>query len=206
MTRYIRRPSFLSVFMLLTAIILLPGCAPATFLNPFAYADAPFSLFVEGTYLPANDKEGTPRPFTAQITIGFPENGDPTLRGLTVVFTSPDSLEGLTVTSVLSPAADGTITRMVTLAYLSAYGDLQATTEGSEFDGYLRFAEAWLPIGEVTEVSPTVPDGSYTVTRRSGDREAVFVFSGEDLPASVRLTDGRGVVEMRIREKEEPGE
>lgn len=190
-------------FMILSALLLLIACTPTAPRDPFAYASSPFSLSVEGTYLPAKDQEGDPRPFTARVTAASPVNGDPTLRTLTVAFTSPASLSGLTVTATLSPAADGTVTRVVTLAYSSEYGDLQATAEEEEFDGYLRFAEAWIPIGDVTDTSPRASDGSYTVTRKSGDREAVFVFSSENHPVSVRLTDGRGTVEMRIRQEEE---
>ena len=178
------------------------ACTPAP-RDPFAYAASPFSVSVEGTYLPANDLDGTPRPFAAEIAASAPVGGDPTLRGLTVTFFSPASLSGLTITATLSPSADGTVTRAVTLTYPTDYGNLQANAKGTEFDGYLRFAEAWLPIGDVTEVSPKAPDGTYTVTRQSEERRAVFTFSDEAIPINVRLTDSRGVIEMRIRNETE---
>jgi hypothetical protein len=156
---------------------------------------------VEGTYLPANDPSGAPRPFAARITVGAPINGDPTLRDMTVTFTSPDTLAGVTVTATLSPAIDGGYNRAVTFSYPSDYGEIQVIAKGSEFDGFLRFAEALLPMGDVTERSPTAEDGSYTVTRKTADggREAVFVFAeGETFPRRVTLTDRWGSMELTV--------
>ena len=189
-------PCFTVLFLMLS----LPACTPTAPRDPFAYAAAPFSVTVEGTYLPTSDEGGTPRPFAARISVGAPVDGDPTLRDLTVTFTSPDTLAGLTVTAALSPAPEGTVTRAVTFTYPSDYGQVSFTAEGGELDGFLRYAEAWLPIGDVTAVSPKAPDGSHTVTGQTAEREAVFTFvEGEAFPVIVRLTDGRGVVEMRLR-------
>ena len=189
----------LSCLLVFCLLFCSTACVPAQG-DPFAYAAAPFSLSVEGTYLPVNDSDGAPRPFAAKITAGAPMNGDPTLRDLTVTFTSPDTLAGLTVTAALSPAPEGTVTRAVTFTYPSDYGQVSFTAEGGELDGFLRYAEAWLPIGDVTAVSPKAPDGSHTVTGQTAEREAVFTFvEGEAFPVAVRLTDGRGVVEMRMR-------
>lgn len=189
-------PCFTVLFLMLS----LTACTPTASRDPFAYAAAPFSLTVEGTYLPAGDAEGTPRPFAARISAGAPVDGDPTLRDLTVTFTAPDTLAGLTVIATLSPAPEGTVTRRVTFTYPSDYGQVSFTAEGGELDGFLRYAEAWLPIGDVTAVSPKAPDGSHTVTSQTAEREAVFTFvEGEAFPVVVRLTDGRGVVEMRMR-------
>lgn len=203
MTHRIRALTLFSALAILAALLLLPACTPTAPRDPFSYAAAPFSLTVEGTYLPANDLEGISRPFTARVTAGAPTGVSPTLRSLAVTFTAPASLSGLTITATLSPSADGTAARAVTLAYPTDYGNLQATAQGSEFDGYLRFAEAWLPMGDVIEVSPKSPDGTYTVTRQSGERKAVFTFSDESLPINVKLTDSRGVIEMRIRNETE---
>lgn len=190
------------LLVLLALCLLLTACAPAT-ADPFAYAEGSFSLSVAGTYLPAADPGGAPRPFTAEITAGPPQNGDPTLRDLTVIFTSPDSLAGLTITATVTAASEGASTegvnRAVRFTYPSAYGSIQATAEGDELDGLLRFGEGWLPLGDVTEISPKDVDGRYTVTRRRGEREAVFTFvAGETLPTRVRLTDERGALEMAV--------
>lgn len=185
------------LLVLLALCLLLTACAPAT-ADPFAYAEGSFSLSVAGTYLPAADPGGAPRPFTAEITAGPPQNGDPTLRDLTVIFTSPDSLAGLTITATVTAASEG-VNRAVRFTYPSAYGSIQATAEGDELDGLLRFGEGWLPLGDVTEISPKDVDGRYTVTRRRGEREAVFTFvAGETLPTRVRLTDERGALEMAV--------
>ena len=189
----------LSCLLVFCLLFCSTACVPAQG-DPFAYAAAPFSVTVEGTYLPTSDEGGTPRPFTAQITVGAPMNGDPTLRDLTVTFTAPDTLAGLTVTATLSPAPEGTVTRTVTFTYPSDYGQVAFTAEGGELDGLLRFAEGWLPVGDVAGISPKDENGEYTIVRRTGEREAVFSFAeGQELPVGVRLTDGRGVVEMRLR-------
>ena len=126
-------------------------------------------------------------------------NGDPTLRDLTVTFTAPDTLAGLTVTATLSTAPDGTVGRVVSLSYPSEYGDVSMTAEGGELDGLLRFAEALLPLGDVAEVSPVAADGSCTITRRAGERVATFTFvEGRRLPVSVTLTDGRGAAALVV--------
>lgn len=191
------------LFLCLIALLFcLSACSPAPG-DPFAYAAAPFSVSVEGTYLPASDHEGTPRPVAAIVTAGAPLNGDPTLRDLTVIFTAPPSLRGIRVTATLSPAHDGTVTRSVIFSYPSDYGEVNVTAKGDELDGLLRFAEALLPVGDVAEISSVDKDGSYTVTRRAGDggRETVFVFTeGAVFPSAVILTDERGRVELAVAE------
>ena len=190
----------LSSLLALCLLLCSAACSPAP-LDPFAYAAAPFSVTVKGTYLPASDEGGTPRPVAALVKAGTPPNGDPTLRDLTVTFTAPASLYSTTVTATLSPAADGGYSRAVTFSYPSEYGEVRFTATGTELDGLLRFAEALLPSGDVTERSPTAEDGSYTITRRTADggREAVFVFAeGERFPTKVTLTDGRGRVELMV--------
>jgi hypothetical protein len=156
---------------------------------------------VEGTYLPASDEDGTPRPFAARITVGAPMNGDLTLRDLSVTFTSPDTLAGMTVTATPSPATDGGYSRAVTFSYPSDYGEIQVIAKGREFDGFLRFAEALLPMGDVTERSPTAEDGSYTVTRKTADgaRETVFLFTkGRKLPYAVQAAGPYGSLTLRV--------
>ena len=185
--------------LILCLLLSLSACSPAVPRDPFAYAAAPFSLFVEGTYDLSDGGETPPRPFSAEISFGAPVGGDPTIRDLTVTFTSPETLAGVTVKAALSPAPEGAVTRTVTFTYPSAYGIVESVSTGNGLDGLLRYAEAWLPVGDVAEVSPKSPDGGYTVTRRTGEREAVFTFAeGQTLPVGVRLTDGRGIVEMRL--------
>lgn len=192
---------FCRLFLCLTVFLFcLSACSPAP-VDPFAYAAAPFSVLAEGTYLPANDPEGTPRPVAARITAGAPIGGNPALRDLTVTFTAPPSLRGVTVTAALSPASDGTVGRSVVFTYPSDYGEITVTAKGTEFDSLLRFAESLLPIGDAVEVSPVGEDGSFTVIRRGGDgtREAKFTFAeGKTFPMRVILTDERGRVDVGI--------
>ena len=193
------RLSFLMRFLLFVFCLLpLTACTPSVGGTPFAYAEASFSLSVEGTYLPANDPHGTPRPFSAEIAVGAPHGGDPTLRGLTLTCTSPPSLAGVTVTADYSPTPDGNLVRRIEFAYSSDYGTVHATIEGSAA-GFLRFAEGWLPFGDITDVSPKAPDGSYTVTRQSANREAVFTFDGGNLPTGVTISDAGGCVVMKAK-------
>ncbi len=179
----------LRIFFMILLILALSchACAPARPKDPFAYAKEPFAASVRGTYTPAGDT--APRPFAATVTAGAPVDGDPTRRDLTVTFTAPDTLAGVTVTATLSPAPDEGYARTVTFTYPSDYGNIRVTAKGPEFDGFLRFAEALLPLGDVAKVSPKAADGSYTVICRARDREAVFTFSEEqDLPLRVTVT------------------
>lgn len=191
---------FPACLLVLCLLLCSAACSPAP-KDPFAYAAAPFSVTAEGTYLPANDPDGTPRPIAVRVTAGEPVNGDPTLRNLTVTFTAPASLGGAAVTAALSPFPDGTVTRSVVFTYPSDYGEITVTAKGNEFDGLLRFAEALLPIGDAVEVSPVGKDGSFTVTRKTADgtREAKFTFAeGKTFPTRVILTDERGRVDVGI--------
>ena len=189
---------FLPVLILLFS--LLTACAPAARRDPFAYAESSFSREVEGFYLPANDPQGSPRPFAAIITAGVPQDGDMTKRELSVAFTAPETLAGVAVTSSPTVAPDGTLTHRVEFTYPSGYGSVHAAAKGNEPDGLLRFALGWIPTGDVTEISPQAPDGSYTVTRTEGGRVTVFTFgAGCDFPVTVKITDERGTVEMNAK-------
>ena len=196
-----RLSRFLPVLLLLLfCLSFLSACAPPSRRDPFAYAEAPFSMSVEGVYLPANDQDGTPRPFAATVSVGAPQGGNLTQRGLSVTFTSPESLAGMTVTASPSTAPDGSISRRVAFTYPSNYGSVHVTAKEDELDGFLRFVEGWLPTGDVTEISPKSPDGSYTVTRRDGGRVTVFTFGAEsNLPIGVKITDERGTVDMTVK-------
>jgi hypothetical protein len=118
---------------------------------------------------------------------------------LTVIFTSPDTLAGVTVTAALPPASDGTCQRSVVFTYPSDYGKVEIPAKGGEFDGFLRFAEALLPVGDVAETSPKADDGSYTVTRKQNGRTAAFAFSdGVVLPVGVTVTTPREILQITV--------
>lgn len=193
MRRFVGLLLLVSIF--LTVPLLCAGCQTTPSWEDFAYAAAPFSATVRGSFLPPDDPTGAPRPITATVTVGAP---DPTTgaRDMTVTFTAPESLAGVTVT-----AAHRNGTRTVTFTYPSSYGTVTATSETGNFDGIFRFAEALLPIGDVVEVSPVDEGGTCTVTRRTadGEREAVYVFSTEQaLPLRVKVTDGYGITELTV--------
>ncbi len=189
---------FVAVYLFLT----LSACSRPAGRRDFAYAEGAFTVSLSGTYCPASDSDGTPRPFAATVTAGEPTGGDPTLRDLTLIFTAPDALRGSTVTAVLSSGPDtgNTARRQVTFTYPSDYGEVRTVAKGSEFDGLLRFAEALLPLGDVTYVSPVTEDGTRTVTRERGSRTVTFRFSEDSIyPTALRLTDARGTVDCTVR-------
>ena len=184
--------TFLTVFCLLLS---LSACAPAAPRNDFAYAEEAFSATVRGSFLPPDDPAGTPRPVAATVTVDAPDPEVGT-RDMTVIFTAPASLAGVTVTAVHRGE-----TRAVTFTYPTPYGTVTSTSETGDYDGFLRFAEALLPIGDVAEVSAVDENGVRTVTRRAADGtgEAVYVFSREQaLPLRVTVTDGNGVTELMV--------
>ena len=188
--------SFLACLTAFLLLLSFPSCSPSASRDSFAYAAVAFSVTVRGTYAPAGDS--TPRSFAAEVTAGVPVGGDPTRRDLAVVFSSPPSLKGVTVTATLTPGPDGTYQRSVVFTYPSEYGTIEIPAKGTEFDGFLRFAEALLPFGDITDLSP-VADGGYTVTRTGEGREAVYTFAeGQTFPVRVSLTDSRGAVEMAV--------
>ena len=182
----------------------LCACTPSVVADPFAYADAPFTVSLRGTYTPAG---GEATKVAVAVVYGpVAEGGPPSAGGmrrdLTLTFSEPTSLAGLTVTVTHDQGG----TRTVTLTYPSSYGTITAS-DPAAFDGYLRFAEALLPAGDEINRSPLSPDGCFTVTRRraSDGREARFTFSttsDSPFPLVVRVTDPSGTLELTVT----PGE
>lgn len=186
---------FFLILLSVPCVTMFSSCSPVPRRDDFSYATTPFSATVQGSFLPPDDPKGTPRPITATVTVGTP---DPTTgeRDMTVAFTQPASLAGVTVTAVHSNG-----TRTVTFTYPSAYGTVTSSSEAGDFDGFLRFAEALLPGGDVVEVSPVDQGGTHTIIRRTADGagEAVYTFSSEQtLPLKVKVTDAHGVTELTV--------
>jgi hypothetical protein len=186
---------------MLILLLFFTACSSASPKDDFAYTASSFTANVRGTYTSAN---GVPHPITARITIGeLLDRADPAARPVTVVFSAPETLAGITVEAVYQTDTDGHIRRTMAFTYPSPYGEVTASSGSSGMDGLLRFAEALLPVGDVAEISSVDKDGSYTVTRRAGDggRETVFVFTeGAVFPSAVILTDERGRVELAVAE------
>lgn len=187
------------ILALLAALLSISACSPASPKDDFSYAAAPFSAAVRGTYTPA---DGVPRPVTARITVGEPlSRDDPAARPVTVVFSAPDPLAGLTAEACYQTDTDGRICRTVTFTYPSPYGEVTTSSDNGGMEGLLRFAEALLPIGDVTSVSPTAKDGTHTVARTTADgsREAVFLFSSEQaLPLRVSVRSNGETLDLII--------
>ncbi|MBQ3507953.1 MAG: hypothetical protein IJA91_05320 [Clostridia bacterium] len=188
------RPYFAYFTAFLLVFLCFSACSPTASSNDFSYAAAPFTAAVRGTYTP---EDGTPRPIAVQITVGEPISVDDlTNRPMKVTITQPATLAGITVAAVYEPDADGKLIRTVTFTYPSSYGEVSSSSQTGDFDGFLRFAEALLPFGDITDVSPTADDGTHTVTRTTanGTRKATFLFSQEQvLPLRVSVR-GKGIV------------
>ncbi len=192
----LRFSAALTVALAVTALILT-ACTPVPPDDDFAYAHAPFTATIRGTYTPA---DGAPRPIAAAVSFGEPSSGgDPTNRTVSITFTEPSVLAGVTVAAVWETAPSGEPVRTVTFTAPSAYGEVKTTSQTGELEGFLRFAYALLPLGDVAEISPVAEDGTHTVTRRTADgsREGIFLFSSDSsLPLRVRVTDGGEVIEL----------
>jgi hypothetical protein len=188
-----------SLLLVLILLLFFTACSSASPKDDFAYTASSFTANVRGTYTSAN---GVPHPITARITVGeLLDRADPAARPVTVVFSAPETLAGITVEAVYQTDTDGHIRRTVAFTYPSPYGEVTASSGSSGMDGLLRFAEALLPVGDVTAVSPTAEDGTHTVTRTAADgaREAVFLFSSEQaLPLRVRVRDTQDELDLII--------
>lgn len=185
--------------MWLTLFLLLTACAPTPPADDFAYSKAAFTASVRGTYTSA---DGDSHPIAARISVGAAQPGEPN-RAMTLTFTQPPSLAGMTVTRTRETDSQGQPATIVTLTYPSAYGEIRASSQKGDFDGFLRFAEALLPMGDIESVSPVARDGTHTVTRRTSDggREGVFLFSSDrELPLRVTISDGAERMELTVDE------
>ena len=173
----------------LSLLLMLPACSPPPPTDDFAYAASPFTATIRGSYTLS---DGVSRPIAATAAVGEPPTaGTPSDRDMTVTFTQPPALEGVVLSSAHQLNEEGQMVRTVTLTSPSAYGEITASSDVGAFDGFLRFAEALLPLGDVVSVSPTAEDGTHTVTRKTSDGgwEAVYLFSSEHtLPLRITVT------------------
>lgn len=174
---------------LLSLLLMLPACSPPPPADDFAYAASPFTAALRGSYTLS---DGVSRPIAATVAVGeVPTVGSSTDRAMTVTFTQPPALEGVVLSSAYQPNGEGQMVRTVTFTSPSAYGEVTASSDAGSFDGFLRFAEALLPLGDVVSISPVAEDGTHTVTRKTsdGEWEAVYLFSAEHaLPLRITVT------------------
>lgn len=127
----------------------------------------------------------------AAVTVSLPnERGE---RAVSVTFSSPPALAGVTVSrDYTENGAAATVSRT-----LSDGQTLRVTNTEGDFDGLLRLADAWLPQGDVVEVS-SVTDGARTVTVAAPDgTRATYTFAtDEKLPLQVVVSDSWGEIEV----------
>ena len=188
------------LFLLLTLVMGLFACGdpPSSAADDFSYAAEAFSVTVRGSFTPA---DGVARPIAAVVEVGVPVAEDSPLRPLSVSFTQPPSLAGVTVRATVQPDGSGVLTRTVTYSARSDYGTVTAESAAGAFDGLLRFAEALLPHGDVVSVSPVNEDGTHTVTRKAADgsRTEDYLFErGRIMPLRVRVTAGQETIDLAV--------
>ena len=220
------------VLAALLAALLLAGCAsvrPAD--RAFSYMEEDFSATVTGSVtrfaedgykgdasLVGDGLTDVSRSFEATVSVEtrMGADGSREAAALTVTYTEPPSLCGVTVSYAADAAEAGqegkarvTLTRTVPMHATADMGagvtervitvDLSATAPAVR-DALLAPVGVLLPVGDITAVS-AVADGRYTVTRTDGDREAVFTFAkGQTLPAGVTWTTPTRQVEIEVKQ------
>ncbi len=193
----------------------------------FSYADKAFTASIRGTFIrlradgyggaPAlvgETRTGVVQSFAATVIVGSIRDaagtaatGDGTgsvagqaavgaaPREIAITFAEPPALTGVTVTRRSENGGS-----LVTLQRQGTEMEITADDSAAPgtYDALLRFAEALLPTGDITAVSPT-ENGCRTVTRTEGDRVAVFTFvDGISLPTRVTLETDRERLEMTV--------
>lgn len=192
--------------LLLSAALLLglTSCGGAdTERSPFAYADGAFTVTVRGTIcrtLPVESGAGetltgVPRAVSAVVSATAP--GASGERVLTVTYTDPDALRGLTVTRALSaPGADAQPGTPLPVTDTLTLEDMTVTDTRGTYARLLDPVLALLPEGDVTAASPD-PDGTRRITVTAPTRTAVYtLLPGRRLPSEVTVT-GEGY-EIRL--------
>lgn len=216
------------VLATLLVAAFLAGCASAPSADrAFSYMEENFSATVTGNVtrfaedgykgdasLVGDGLTDVSRSFEATVSVeGVGAGGSRQVSALTVTYTAPPSLRGVTVSYVADAAQAGgarvTLTRTVPMHATADMGagvtervitvDLSATDPAVR-DALLAPAGVLLPTGDVTAVSATT-DGRYTVTRTDGDIEAVFTFAkGQTLPVEVTWTTPTRQVEIAVKQ------
>ena len=212
----------------LLVAVFLAGCArTVTGDRAFSYMEENFSATVKGnvTRYAADGYKGDAslvgdgltdisRSFEATVSVeSVGAGGSRQVSALTVTYTAPPSLRGVTVSYVADAAQAGgarvTLTRTVPMHATADMGagvtervitvDLSATDPAVR-DALLAPAGVLLPTGDITAVG-AVTDGRYTVTRTDGDIEAVFTFAkGQTLPVEVTWTSHTRQVEIEVKQ------
>ena len=216
------------VSAVLLVAVFLAGCArTVTGDRAFSYMEENFSATVSGSVtrfaedgykgdasLVGDGLTDVSRSFEATVSVeGVGAGESRQVSALTVTYTAPPSLRGVTVSYVADATQAGgarvTLTRTVPMHATADMGagvtervitvDLSATDPAVR-DALLAPAGVLLPAGDVTAVG-AVTDGRYTVTRTDGDTEAVFTFAkGQTLPVEVTWTSHTRQVEIEVKQ------
>ena len=216
------------VLATLLVAFFLAGCARVpSAARAFSYMEENFSATVSGNVtrfaedgykgdaaLVGDGLTDVSRSFEATVSVeGVGAGESRQVSALTVTYTAPPSLRGVTVSYVADAAQAGgarvTLTRTVPMHATADMGagvaervitvDLSATDPAVR-DALLAPAGVLLPTGDVTAVG-AVTDGRYTVTRTDGDTEAVFTFAkGQTLPVEVTWTTPTRQVEIEVKQ------
>lgn len=216
------------VLATLLVAVFLAGCARVPSAErAFSYMEENFSATVKGNVtrfaedgykgdasLVGDGLTDISRSFEATVSVESVGAGESRqVSALTVTYTAPPSLRGVTVSYVADAAQAGgarvTLTRTVPMHATADMGagvaervitvDLSATDPAVR-DALLAPAGVLLPTGDVTAVG-AVTDGRYTVTRTDGDIEAVFTFAkGQTLPVEVTWTSHTRQVEIEVKQ------
>ena len=197
-------------------LLMLTACAPTV---PFggdgrelAYMDDAFSASVRGTLRrtspdgytgdPALVGEGrTDVPWTVAADVCVSAPDDAGSRTITVTYTTPDSLCGLTVTRTTAAQPDGSVIVTDTLTL----GDLTVTDDAGRYTRLLLPALSLLPAGDVTDVARDA-DGRRVLTlpanKSPADGTVRCTFAdGSRLPVSVVLTTGEYQADWVVTEQ-----
>lgn len=183
------------------ALLLTTACAPGV---PFggdgrelSYADGAFRASVRGTLCrtvpdgytgdPALVGEGrtdVPWSVAADVSVTAPDGTG--CRTVTVTYTAPDSLSGLTVTRSSAAGEDGSLTVTDTVTM----GSVTVTDKdgAGRYTRLLLPALSLLPAGDVTDVTHDA-DGRRVLTVRAEDVTLNYTFIDDSrLPVSVVVT------------------
>ena len=192
--------------VMLLSLLLLTGCSKS-FPPPMTYADNGFSVKVRGRMVRTSPDgyDGDPalagEPYTnkimdvaATVTVGTqtpdPSDGSLLPGELTVCFTAPAALDGLTVTRTTN--AQGQTATSI------SRGQLSYTATDSSFDGLLLVALALLPHGDVTSVSST-EQNTRTVTLVSDHITRTLTFTDhQTFPSRVYLSHPTGWLDLYV--------
>lgn len=193
------------------ALLLMTACAPGV---PFggdgrelSYADGAFRASVRGTLcrtvpdgytgdpvLVGEGRTNAPWTVAADVSVTAPDGAG--CRTVTVTYTAPDSLRGLTVTRSSAAGGDGslTVTDTVTL------GSVTITDTEGLYTRLLLPALSLLPAGNVTDVTHDA-DGRRVLTVHAED--VIFVYTcmdGSRLPVSVVVTGSGFTADFSVTE------